>query len=225
MSRACSTNGEKTIACRILVGKPEGKRLLGKCWRWLYGNVMMDLKRDGVLWTGLIWLGMWTNGGLFWTRHCTFGFHEILGHSWVTGQLAASQENLSSIKLVRELVSQLTSILHTWQPIISVRNAACSLHPVHIPHLLVSPYKLEECPWPPEYVASPRTLQEVNIKFSSPVLFTMLSLFCMELNCRVAEMMQKGFGQEWHGLICCSSFVARRGRSKVRRTTGRELNP
>jgi hypothetical protein len=89
----------------------------------------------------------------------------MLGHSWVTGQLAASQEELSSIKLVAQLVSQLTSILHTWQPVISVRNATCSLH------LPVSPYKLSlrresgGMPWPPDYVASLRTLEDVNIKF------------------------------------------------------------
>jgi hypothetical protein len=30
MGRACSTNGETTNAYRILVGKPEGKRPLGR---------------------------------------------------------------------------------------------------------------------------------------------------------------------------------------------------
>jgi hypothetical protein len=30
MGGACSTNGEKRDACRILVGKPEGKRPLGR---------------------------------------------------------------------------------------------------------------------------------------------------------------------------------------------------
>jgi hypothetical protein len=30
MDRACSTNGEKGNAYRVLVGKPEGKRPLGK---------------------------------------------------------------------------------------------------------------------------------------------------------------------------------------------------
>jgi hypothetical protein len=30
MGRECSTNGEKSNACRILVGKPEGKRPLGR---------------------------------------------------------------------------------------------------------------------------------------------------------------------------------------------------
>jgi hypothetical protein len=30
MGRACSMNGEKRNACRKLVGKPEGKRPLGR---------------------------------------------------------------------------------------------------------------------------------------------------------------------------------------------------
>jgi hypothetical protein len=30
MGRACSTNGETRNACRILVGKPEAKRPLGR---------------------------------------------------------------------------------------------------------------------------------------------------------------------------------------------------
>jgi hypothetical protein len=30
MSRACSTNGEKGNTCKILLGKPEGKRPLGR---------------------------------------------------------------------------------------------------------------------------------------------------------------------------------------------------
>jgi hypothetical protein len=30
MERACTTNGEKRNACRILVGKPEGNRPLGR---------------------------------------------------------------------------------------------------------------------------------------------------------------------------------------------------
>jgi hypothetical protein len=33
MGRACSSNGEKRNAYRILVGKPEGKRPLGKTKR------------------------------------------------------------------------------------------------------------------------------------------------------------------------------------------------
>jgi hypothetical protein len=30
MGRVCSPNGEKTGACKVLVGKPEGKRPLGR---------------------------------------------------------------------------------------------------------------------------------------------------------------------------------------------------
>jgi hypothetical protein len=43
MGRACSTNVEKGTAYRILVGKPEGKRALGRqrC-RWV-DNIKMDL--------------------------------------------------------------------------------------------------------------------------------------------------------------------------------------
>jgi hypothetical protein len=44
---------EKRIAYRILVGKPEGKRPLGRprC-RWV-DNIKMDLKRDRMVWYGL----------------------------------------------------------------------------------------------------------------------------------------------------------------------------
>jgi hypothetical protein len=43
MGRACSTNGDKRNAYRILVGKPEGNRALGRprC-RWA-DNIKMDL--------------------------------------------------------------------------------------------------------------------------------------------------------------------------------------
>jgi hypothetical protein len=40
MGRACSTNGEKRNAYRILVGKPEGKIRL-------VGNIKMDLRETG----------------------------------------------------------------------------------------------------------------------------------------------------------------------------------
>jgi hypothetical protein len=56
VGRAFSTNGEKMNAYRLLVGKPEGKRPLGRprC-RWV-DNIKMDLLELGwrvVDWTGL----------------------------------------------------------------------------------------------------------------------------------------------------------------------------
>jgi hypothetical protein len=51
--------GEKSNACRILVGKPEGKRPLGRPTRRWVDNIKIDLREirwDGVDWTGLRWL-------------------------------------------------------------------------------------------------------------------------------------------------------------------------
>jgi hypothetical protein len=54
--------GEKRNANRLLVGKPEGKRLLGRPrHRWL------DLEGvgwGGVMWNGLVWLRIGTGGEL-----------------------------------------------------------------------------------------------------------------------------------------------------------------
>jgi hypothetical protein len=43
IGRACSTNVEKRNACRIFVGKPEGKRPLGKPRNRSVDNIKMDL--------------------------------------------------------------------------------------------------------------------------------------------------------------------------------------
>jgi hypothetical protein len=47
MGRACSTNGEKRNAYRILVGNPEGKRLLGRPRRKWLNNIKMDFREVG----------------------------------------------------------------------------------------------------------------------------------------------------------------------------------
>jgi hypothetical protein len=58
---------EKRNVYRIMVGKPEGKRPLGRPrHRWV-NNIKMDLRYSGVLWTGLIWLRAGTSGMLLWT--------------------------------------------------------------------------------------------------------------------------------------------------------------
>jgi hypothetical protein len=56
VSGTCGTNGEKRNVCRLLVGKPEGKRPLGRLRRrWMY-NIKMDHFEIGlnvVDWIGL----------------------------------------------------------------------------------------------------------------------------------------------------------------------------
>jgi hypothetical protein len=57
--------GEKRNAYRLLVGKQEGKRPLGRPRRRLVDNIRTDLERwDGVMWTGLVWLRIGTGGEL-----------------------------------------------------------------------------------------------------------------------------------------------------------------
>jgi hypothetical protein len=59
--------GETRNAYRILVGKPEGKRPLGRPRRKWVDNIKMDLGEigwDGVMWIGSNWLGIGTSGGL-----------------------------------------------------------------------------------------------------------------------------------------------------------------
>jgi hypothetical protein len=57
--------GEGKGAYRILVGKPEGRRPLGRPSRRWEDNIEMDLQEVGwEAWTGLIWLRIGTGGGL-----------------------------------------------------------------------------------------------------------------------------------------------------------------
>jgi hypothetical protein len=56
MGRECSTNGAKRTAYRILVGKPGGKRQLGRrrC-KWVQ-NFKIDLREIG--WDGMDWIDL-----------------------------------------------------------------------------------------------------------------------------------------------------------------------
>jgi hypothetical protein len=47
MGGPCSTNGEKSNTYRLLVGKPEGKRPLGRPRRMWVDNIRMDLGEVG----------------------------------------------------------------------------------------------------------------------------------------------------------------------------------
>jgi hypothetical protein len=51
IGRACSTNGEKRNAYRILVGNPEGKIPLGRLRRRWVDNIKMDLRETE--WDGM----------------------------------------------------------------------------------------------------------------------------------------------------------------------------
>jgi hypothetical protein len=51
MDRECSTNGENKNAYMILVGKPKGKRPLGKPRCWWVDNIKMDPREIG--WDGM----------------------------------------------------------------------------------------------------------------------------------------------------------------------------
>jgi hypothetical protein len=56
MGRACSTDQEERGVYRVSVGKPEGKRLMGKSRRRWKDNIRMDLQ--GVGCRGMDWIGL-----------------------------------------------------------------------------------------------------------------------------------------------------------------------
>jgi hypothetical protein len=64
MGRVYSTHGEKKNAYEVLIGKPEGKRPLGRLRRWWEDNIKMDIRGNGVIWTGSIWFRIETSGEL-----------------------------------------------------------------------------------------------------------------------------------------------------------------
>jgi hypothetical protein len=56
LDRICSTNGAKRNAYRLLVGKPEGKRPLGRKRRRWVNNIKMDLR--GIGWGVMDWIDL-----------------------------------------------------------------------------------------------------------------------------------------------------------------------
>jgi hypothetical protein len=56
MGGPCSKNGAKRNAYRLLVGKTEGKRPLGRPRRRLVDNIRMDLGEVG--WGDVDWIGL-----------------------------------------------------------------------------------------------------------------------------------------------------------------------
>jgi hypothetical protein len=54
MGRACRPNGRKRNTYRLLVGKPEGERLLGRLRRRCVDNIKLDMGVIG--WGGVDWI-------------------------------------------------------------------------------------------------------------------------------------------------------------------------
>ena len=64
MGGACSAYGERRCVYRVLVGKPEGKRPLGRPRRRWEDNIKMDLQEGECGgWTGSSWLRIGSSGG------------------------------------------------------------------------------------------------------------------------------------------------------------------
>jgi hypothetical protein len=82
--------GEKRNVYRLLVGKPERKRPLGRPRRrWIY-NIKMDFLEIGL--SVVDWMGLAQDR----YRWRAFGFHKMLGNYRVAAQLVASRAVLSS---------------------------------------------------------------------------------------------------------------------------------
>jgi hypothetical protein len=61
--------GEGRVLHRVLVGKPEVKRPLGRPRRRWKDDIKMNLqKREGVVGTGWSWLRIWRGGEHLWVR-------------------------------------------------------------------------------------------------------------------------------------------------------------
>jgi hypothetical protein len=72
----CSTNWDKRNTYRILVGKLEGKRPLGRPRRRWVDNIKMVLREIG--WGGIDWIVLAQDRDQ-WRVHYTFRFRKMLG--------------------------------------------------------------------------------------------------------------------------------------------------
>jgi hypothetical protein len=102
---ACSTNWEKRNMYRLLVGKPEGKRPLGRPRRRWIDNIKMDFSEIGV--SVVDWIGL-AQDRYRWralvNSVMNLRFHKMLGNYLVDAQLMSSRVVLSSTGLVSLLV-------------------------------------------------------------------------------------------------------------------------
>jgi hypothetical protein len=112
MDGACNTNGREETAYRILVGKPEGKRPLGRPRRRWVDNIRMDVGVIG--WDGVDWIDMAQDRDRWRAVVNTvlnLRFHIMLGSSCGAAQLAAPQEGLSSVR--KYVLASSATIIYT----------------------------------------------------------------------------------------------------------------
>jgi hypothetical protein len=63
MEEACNADGGTKEAYKSLLRKPEGKRT----WETCYDRILLKrilIKWELRVWTGFVWLKMWSGGGL-----------------------------------------------------------------------------------------------------------------------------------------------------------------
>jgi hypothetical protein len=89
---------------RLLVGKPEERRALGRPRRGRLDNIRMDLVEVG--WGDVDWIGLAQDRD----SSCEFAFHKMLVNYLVFKQLGISRVALSSIELVSWLVLQVADV-------------------------------------------------------------------------------------------------------------------
>ena len=103
---------ERRGVYRVLVGKPEGKRTLGKPRRRWEDNIRTDLQEVGLggVWTGSTWVKVGTGGGHLWRGWWTFGFRKMRGIFWLAENRLAAQEGLCSLKQSTSKAGSVTTL-------------------------------------------------------------------------------------------------------------------
>jgi hypothetical protein len=62
MDRACNTNGGEEECIWVIVGKARRKKTTRKTKTYILKWIIE--RQNGVIWTGLMWLRIWTSEGL-----------------------------------------------------------------------------------------------------------------------------------------------------------------
>jgi len=95
MDWTCGVYGWGEGVYRVLVGKPEGKRPLGRPRRRWVDNIRMDLQEVGCEY--MDWIGLAQHrdrGRTLVSAAWAFGFREMRGISWLAAYQLAAQEGL-----------------------------------------------------------------------------------------------------------------------------------